>query len=97
MCSGIDENPYTAVCYKGIAAHMTKDNFDDIDKTQAMCLATPTKYQEACVTGAVESLTRFVSEQKAEEFCHRLDESLEEQCISRMDSLLDSRSEQHVH
>jgi hypothetical protein len=91
LCSGIEDQRYIAVCYKGISAHMTKDNFNDLDKTQSMCLSTPDKYREACIIGAVESLTRFVSEQKAEDFCQRFNEKLNDVCQTRMNSLLDSR------
>lgn len=91
LCKGIDDQRYIPVCYKGIAAHLTKDNFNDLDKTQLMCLSTPVEYQEACIMGAVESLTRFVSEQKAKEFCQRFDGDMLEKCQTRMDSLLDSR------
>jgi len=93
LCSGIESQNYISICYKGIAAHLTKDNFNDLDKTQLMCLSTPVKYQEQCVIGAIESLTRFVSDDKAQEFCLRLEEELQEKCQSRMSSLLDSRFE----
>ena len=72
---------------------MTKDNFNDLDKTQLMCMSTPVKYQKECIKGAIESLTRFVSEEKAQEFCQRLDGDLQEKCQTRMDSLLDNRFE----
>lgn len=91
LCSGIEDARYIAVCYKGISAHLTKDNFDDLDKTQLMCMSAPEKYREACVIGAIESLTRFVSEQKAKEFCDSLDSKLKERCDDRMNSLLDNR------
>ena len=91
LCSGIQDKNYIPICYKGIAAHLTKINFNNLDKTQLMCLSTPIPYQEYCITGAIESLTRFVSEDKAVEFCQRLDEELQEKCQTRMNSLLDSR------
>ena len=93
LCSGIKEQNYISICYKGIAAHLTKNNFNNIDKTYAMCISTPIKYQEQCVIGAIESLTRFVSEEKSQEFCHKLDAKLQETCQFRMNSLLDNRFE----
>ena len=87
---GIKEQNYISICYKGIAAHLTKNNFNDLDKTYAMCMSTPIEYQEQCVIGATESLTRFVSEEKSQEFCHRLDAKLQETCHFRMNSLLDN-------
>jgi len=93
FCKGIPDKQYTPICFKGIAAHLTKDNYDVIDQTQLMCLSTPIEYQEACVTGVIESLTRFVSDQKAEEFCQRLNVDLQETCNTRMNSLLESRFE----
>ncbi|MCH9657422.1 hypothetical protein K0U27_01785 [archaeon] len=94
LCSGIPDQNYIPICYKGIAAHLTKDNFNNLDKTHLMCMSTPVKYQEQCVIGAIESLTRFVSEEKAEEFCQkRLDGKLQEACQSRMNTLLDNRFE----
>ncbi|MCV0391947.1 MAG: hypothetical protein K5790_01490 [Nitrosopumilus sp.] len=91
LCSGIEDTRYIAICYKGVAAHLTKDSFDAVDKALLMCNSTPLKYQEQCVIGAIESLTRFVSDQKAEEFCNGLDNSLKKSCQSRMKSLVDSR------
>lgn len=94
LCSGIPDQNYIPICYKGVAAHMTKGNFNDLDKTQMMCMSTPVKYQKQCIIGAIESLTRFVSEEKAQEFCQkRLDGKMQETCQSRMDSLLDGRFE----
>jgi len=91
FCSGISDSKYIPICYKGVAAHLTKDNFDVVDKTLLMCNSTPPKYQEQCVVGAIESLTRFVSDEKANQFCQKLDGNLQKACISRMNSLLDSR------
>lgn len=93
LCNGIEDQRYIPVCYKGVAAHLTKDNFNDLDKTELMCISTPEKYQEQCIIGVIESLTRFVSEEKAHEFCQRLDGNLQEKCQTRMKSLLDSRFE----
>ncbi len=93
LCTGIEDKRYISICYKGVAAHLTKDNFNDLDKTQLMCMSTPVKYQKECIKGAIESLTRFVSEEKAQEFCQRLDGDLQEKCQTRMDSLLDNRFE----
>lgn len=92
LCKGVPDQRYIPVCYKGIAAHMAKDNFNDLDKTQLLCLSVPLEYQYACVTGAVESLTRFVSEKKAEEFCQRIDVELQERCLVRIDSLLGDKN-----
>ncbi|KAF6245191.1 hypothetical protein [Nitrosopumilus sp. b2] len=91
LCSGIEDQRYIGICYKGVAAHLTKDNFDVLDNTQLMCLSTPPQYQEQCVIGAIESLTRFVSDEKASEFCNRLDGDLQKTCQNRMNSLIDSR------
>lgn len=93
LCQGIEDQKYTPICFKGVAAHLTKNNFNDLDKTYLMCLSTPVKYQEVCIRGVIESLTRFVSEEKAQEFCQRLDGDLQEQCQTRMTSLLDNRFE----
>ena len=93
LCSGIKDQEYISICYKGVAAHLTKNNFNNLDKTQMMCMSTPVKYQEQCVIGAIESLTRFVSEEKAQEFCQGLDDKLQETCQFRMNSLLDTRFE----
>lgn len=91
FCSGIEDQSYIPICYKGVAAHMTKDNFDVVDQTQLMCLSTPPKYQEQCVIGAIESLTRFVSDEKANQFCQKLVGDLQKTCQNRMNSLLESR------
>ena len=87
LCKGISDDRYISVCYKGIAAHMAKDNFDDVDKTQLLCLSVPLEYQDACMIGAVESLTRFVSEKNAHEFCDTFDEKKQERCQERIYSL----------
>ena len=92
-CSGIPDQRFISICYKGVAAHLTKDNFNDLDKTELMCMSTPPKYQEQCVIGAIESLTRFVSDDKAQEFCQRLNGDMQDKCQHRMNSLLDSRFE----
>ncbi len=91
LCLGIADKDYIPLCIKGISAHLTKNNFNDLDKTQTMCLSTPVEYQNACVKGAIESLTRFVSDEKAQEFCQRLGGELSEICQNRFHSLLDSR------
>lgn len=91
FCKGIPDKRFVPVCFKGAAAHLTKDNFDVIDQTYLMCISTPLEYQEYCVIGVIESLTRFVSEEKGEEFCQKLTGDLNERCVSRMNSLLDSR------
>ena len=93
LCSGIKDQNYIPICYKGVAAHRTKDNFNNLDKTQLMCMSTPVKYQEQCVIGAIESLTRFVSDEKTQEFCQKLDVNLEKTCQTRMISLSDNRFE----
>ena len=91
LCLGIADKNHIHLCIKGISAHLTKNNFNDLDKTQIMCLSTPVEYQKACVKGAIESLTRFVSDEKAQEFCQRLDGELLEECQNRFNSLVDAR------
>lgn len=91
LCKGIKDQRYIYICFKGVASHLTAIHFNDLDKTQLMCLSTPVEYQEACIIGAIESLTRLVSEQKAKEFCLRFDGHLYETCHNRMNSLLASR------
>ncbi len=91
LCLGINDENYIPICIKGISAHLTKNNFNDLDKTQSMCISTPVKYQNACVKGAIESLTRFVSDEKAQEFCQRFDGKLLETCQTRLNSLVNSR------
>ena len=91
LCINIEDKNYIPVCIKGISSHLAKNNFNDIDKTYQMCNATPQIYQQMCVIGAIESLTRFVSDDKALAFCKLLDKTLEEKCESRFNSLLDNR------
>lgn len=91
LCLNIDDKNYIPVCIKGISSHLTKNNFNNLDKTELMCITTPAPYQKDCVMGAIESLTRFVSDEKAEEFCNSLDGELLDVCESRMNSLLSNR------
>ena len=91
LCSGIEDSRFIAICYKGVAAHLTKNTSDAVNDAQIMCSSTPTEYQKSCVVGAIESLTRFVSDEKAEEFCQKLDGDLQITCQDRMRSLVDSR------
>lgn len=91
LCMGINDKNYIPICIKGISAHLAKNNFNDLDTTKLMCDTTPTKYKESCIKGAIESLTRFVSEEKAAKFCESFDGEFQVQCQNRMNSLLDSR------
>ena len=91
LCMGITDKNYIPICLKGISAHTAKNNFDDIEKTKLMCNDFPNDYQQYCIKGAIESLTRFVDDDLAEDFCLMIDDEFEEDCIKRHQQLLDLR------
>ena len=91
LCLGIDDKRYIPICMRGIASHLAKNNFADIEKTKIMCDNYPDEYQNQCIKGSIESLTRFVSEDKAEKFCQIIDEKYTDICLIRYMQLLDNR------
>ena len=91
LCLDIHDKNYIPICIQGIASHISKNNFNDIKKTKQMCDNTVTEYRDKCIQGAIESLTRFVSEEKGKEFCEMWSGNYSDQCFSRINSLLENR------
>jgi len=81
----------TDICIKGIASHLAKNNFNEIQRTKVLCDSTDKNYQWQCVRGAAESLTMYVSHDKAKEFCTFWDEPFNSQCVAKVEKIIDYR------
>ncbi len=75
------EEEYIGRCVRGVGSATMKQNIDDVEFVEGICLGVPAKYQKDCYGGLVGYFViHSGSTEKAAKLCPRLDEDFQAVC-----------------